>query len=210
MNRKNKVMWLQVPTEIVRNIGFNVDEKSFAVYAFLLHEKFKTHDKNNSILEVDHISIKNSLGINDNRTLKNCFKNLYEQKLIKNEINDFPIRKKLKLELLHPYREDWFTQLPLNLNLHIESIGLIGYRLMYYYESHITRNNVMKDYCFPAYETIITDLNISDKTLTRYNNKLKKEKLISITKHQVHFDNPFDENRFDRYNNHYRVNIFNI
>lgn len=209
MNDKNK-LWLQVPTEIVRNIGFNIDEKSFAVYVYLLYKKFRMHDKNNTVLEVDHVSIKNALGINDNRTLKNCFKNLYEQKLIKNEINYFPIRKKLKLELLHPYRDDWFTQIPLNLNLHIETIGLIGYRLVFYYESYINRNDIMKDYCFPAYETIINDLNISDKTLTRYNNKLKKEKLISITKHQVHFDNPFDENKFDKFNNHYKVNLSNI
>lgn len=207
---KNNKVWLQVPTEIVRNIGFKIDEKTFAVYVYLLYKKFRGYEKNEMVIKVNNNIMKDSLGINDNRTIKKSFQILHEQGLIKEKISKLPINKDVSITLLLPYKDDWFTQLPLNLNLHIESIGLIGFRLMYYYESYINRNDIMKDYCFPAYETIITDLNISDKTLTRYNNKLKKEKLISITKHQVHFDNPFDEDKFDRYNNHYRVNLANI
>ncbi|MGE7840719.1 hypothetical protein ACQKNX_08000 [Lysinibacillus sp. NPDC093712] len=207
---KEKLIWLQIPTEIVRNIGFNVDEKSFAVYAYLLYQKFRSHDKNNNVININHNKMKDGLGITDNRTIKNSFNILHNQGLIKEKVIKLPINKELKVTLLRPYDDNWFTQLPLNLNLYLDRIGLIGYRLMYYYESYINRNVISKDYCFPSYETILSDLKISDKTLTRYNNRLKKEKLISITKHQVHFDNPFDDNIFDKYNNHYRVNLFNI
>lgn len=206
MSEKNKV-WLQVPNEIVRNIGVDVDEKSFAVYAFLLYKKFKSKS---NLINIDHNTLKDVLGFKDNRTLKKCFKVIHEQGWIKSPVEKFPINKYLEIELLHPYRDDCLIELPVSLLMRINEIGYVGYRLMYYYESHITRKNVTKDYCHPVYETIISDLKISDKTLTRYNNKLKKEKLITITKHEVQFDNPFDENRFDRYNNRYRVNLFNI
>ena len=208
--KENNKIWLQVPTEIVRNIGFNIDEKTFAVYVYLLYKKFRGYEKDANIVKVNNNIMKVSLNINDNRTIKKSFQILHDQGLIKENLIKLPINKDISITLLQPFKDDWFTQLPLNLNLHIGTIGLLGYRLMYYYESYINRNDIMKDYCFPAYETIITDLNISDKTLTRYNNKLKKEKLISITKHQVHFDNPFDEDKFDRFNNHYRVNLSNI
>ena len=209
MNNGSK-LWLQVPTEIVRNIGFNIDEKSFAVYAYLLYKKFRSRDKDNNLLKIDHNAMKNILCINDNRTLKRCFKVLYEQRLIKDEVSKFPTNGYLEVELLFPYRKDWFTQLPLDLLNKIKDTGHHGYRLMYYYESYINRNEVTQDYCYPSYITIREDLKISDDTLTKYNNVLKKLKLISIVKHEVQFDNPLDEDKFTRFNNHYRVNLFNI
>lgn len=208
MSEKNK-LWVQVPTEVVRNIGFNLDEKSFTVFAYLLFKKFRSLDKDN-VLEIDHVTLKKVLGINDNRTLKRCFDVLYDQKLIKDPVNKFPVRSKLNIELLHPYREEWFTQLPLDLLNSINDIGYTGFRLMYYYESYINRNEIMKDFCYPSYETICDDLKIKNDKLSKYNNELKKLKFISITKHEVQFDNPLDEDRFTRYNNHYRVNLFNI
>ncbi|KOS61478.1 hypothetical protein FJQ98_16455 [Lysinibacillus agricola] len=207
---KESTIRLQIPTEVVRNIGFKIDEKSFAIYAFLLYQKFRSRDKNDPILQIDHVVMKNNLGINDNRTLKRCFKVLYDQKLIKNEISKFPTNGQLKVELLYPYRKDWFTQLPLKSLNRIEEIGHHGYRLMYYYESYINRNDISQDYCYPSYISIRDDLKISDDTLTKYNTQLKKLKLITITKHEVQFDNPLDENRFTRFNNHYRVNLFNV
>ncbi|QIC46259.1 hypothetical protein GAG94_03420 [Lysinibacillus sphaericus] len=209
MVKENK-LWLQVPTEIVRNIGFNIDEKSFAVYAFLLFKKFRSYDKNENVLKIDHNVMKNILNINDNRTLKRCFKMLYEQQLVEDEVSKFPTNGYLEVKLLSTYRKDWFTQLPIDLLNIINDTGHHGYRLMYYYESYINRNEVTQDYCYPSYITIREDLKISDDTLTKYNNALKKLKLISIVKHEVQFDNPLDEDRFTRFNNHYRVNLFNI
>ena len=207
---KENTVWLQISTEVVRNIGFNIDEKSFAIYAYLLYQHFRSRDKDTKVVSINHNKMKVILGITDNRTIKNSFKILHTQGLVMEEVEKLPINKPLTVALLQPYDENWFTQLPINLNIHLDEVGLIGYRLMYYYESYINRSEITKDYCFPSYETIMSDLKISDKTLTRYNNRLKKEKLISITKHQVHFDNPFDDDLFDKYNNHYRVNLFNI
>lgn len=209
MSEKNK-LWLRVPTEIVRNIGFKIDEKSFAAYAFLLYKKFSALNKNSKILQIDQNVMKNNLGINDNRTLKRCFKVLYEQGLINKEISEFPTNGYLEVELLFPYKEDWYTQLPLDLLNRIKETGHHGYRLMYYYESYINRKDIMKDFCYPSYIAIREDLKISNDTLTKYNNALKKLKLITIEKHKVQFDNPLDEDRFTRFNNHYRINLFNI
>ena len=208
---KEKKLWLQIPTEVVRNIGFEIDEKAFAVYTSILFAKFKLSVPDNEVVKFKHSEMKNLLHINDGRTIKKALMQLCEQGLIIWEQDNLPRNGgNLEITPLQPFKKNWFTQLPINLNLHIGDIGLIGYRLMYYYESHINRKIVTKDYCYPSYETIMEDLQISDKTLTKYNELLKKEKLITVTKHKVHFDNPFDEGIFDRYNNHYRVNLLNI
>lgn len=205
MSNNNKI-WLHVPTEIVRNIGFNIDEKSFAVYAFLLHEKFKSYS---DVIQVDHNTLKSILQFKDNRTLKKCFKVIHEQGLIKSPVKKLPINKHLEVELLYPCREDWFTQLPVNLLRRINDVGYTGFRLMYYYESYIDRSNILKDFCYPSYITICEDLKIKNDKLSKHNNELKKLKLISITKHEVQFDDPLDEDRFTKFNNHYKVNLYN-
>lgn len=206
MEENNKI-WLQVPTEVVRNIGFNIDEKSFAVYVFLLYKKFKSY---NDVLYVDHNALKTIMKFKDNRTLKKCFNVLYEQGLIKSPVEKFPINKYLEIELVHPFHEKRFTQLPVNLLRRINEVEYTGFRLMFYYESYINRKDIKKDFCYPSYIAICEDLKIKNDKLSKYNNKLKKLKLITITKHEVQFDDPLDEDKFTKYNNHYRVNLFNI
>jgi len=206
MSDKTK-LWLQVPTEIVRNIGFNLDEKSFAVYAYLLYKKFKAF--NNSEIDVLLRDIKVVTGITDNRTLKKCFLNLHNQGLIKNQIDKLPINKPLRFIMLEPYKSDYFTQLPLELLKSIDNIGLIGFRLMYYYESYINRSNMSKQFCYPSYETIQIDLGISNFSVTKYNKLLTKEKLLTITKHKAEYD-PFGDSGLEKFNNHYSVNLHKL
>jgi len=206
MSDKNK-LWLQMPTEVVRNIGFNIDKKSFAVYAYLLYKKFKAF--NNSEIDVLLIDIKAVTGITDNRTIKKCFSNLHSQGLIKNQIDKLPINKPLQIIMLEPYKNDYFTQLPLELLKLLNSIGLIGFRLMYYYESFINRSNVSKQFCYPSYETIQIDLGISNFSVTKYNKLLVKEKLITITKHKAEYD-PFGDSGLEKFNNHYSVNLHKL
>lgn len=205
--KENSRIWLQVPTEIVRNIGFKIDEKSFAVYAFLLFKKFKAF--NNSEIVVLLKDIKVVTGITDNRTIKKCFSNLHDQGLIMNKIDKLPINNPLQITMLKPYKDDFFTQIPLNLIKSIDSIGLIGFRLMYYYESYINRNDMAKLFCYPSYETIQIDLGISNFSVTKYNNMLVKEKLITITKHKAEYD-PFGDGGLEKFNNHYSVNLHKI
>lgn len=202
MSDKNKI-WLQVPTEIVRNEGFNIDEKSFTVYAFLLYKQFKAF--NDSEIEVNLKDIKIVTGITDNRTIKKCFSILHNQGLI-SEIKRLPINKALNITLFKTYKDNYFTQMPLELLKNLDTVGLIGFRLMYYYESYINRKNVTSLYCYPSYETIQEDLKISNFSVTKYNKILQKEKLIIITKHKGEY-NPFCDDGLDRFNNHYRVNL---
>ncbi len=204
---KESTIWLQIPTEIVRNIGFKVDEKSFAVYAFLLYKKFKAF--NNSEIDVLLKDIKVVTGITDNRTIKKCFSNLHNQGLIKNKIDKLPINNPLQITMLKPYKDDYFTQIPLDLLRSIDSIGLIGFRLMYYYESYINRSDMTKLFCYPSYETIQIDLGISNFSVTKYNKLLAKEKLITITKHKAEYD-PFGDGGLEKFNNHYTVNLDKI
>ncbi|MEQ6355206.1 hypothetical protein ABNX05_11310 [Lysinibacillus sp. M3] len=206
MVQKNR-MWLQVPTEIVRNIGFIIDEKSFAVYAFLLYKKFKAF--NNNQIDVLIRDIKAVTEITDNRTIKKCFLNLHNQGLIKDEIDKLPINKSLQITMLEPYKSDYFTQLPLELLKSLNSIGLIGFRLLYYYESYINRSNISKQFCFPSYETIQVDLGISNFSVTKYNKLLAKEKLLTITKHKAEYD-PFGDSGLEKFNNHYSVNLHKL
>ncbi|MCL1696309.1 hypothetical protein [Lysinibacillus sp. BPa_S21] len=206
MNEKSKI-WLQVPTEIVRNIGFKIDEKSFAVYAYLLYKKFKAF--NNSEIDILLRDIKAVTGITDNRTIKKCFLNLHNQGLISNQLDKLPINKPLQIIMLEPYKSDYFTQLPLELLKSLNSIGLIGFRLMYYYESYINRSNISKQFCYPSYETIQIDLGISNFSVTKYNKLLSKEKLLTITKHKAEYD-PFGDSGLEKFNNHYSVNLHNI
>lgn len=204
---KGSNLWLQVPTEVVRNIGFNIDEKSFAIYAFLLFKKFKAF--NNCEIDVSLKDIKVVTGITDNRTIKKCFVNLHNQCLIKYEIDKLPINKPLQIIMLEPYKSDYFTQIPLELLKSIDSVGLIGFRLMYYYESYINRSNISKLFCYPSYETIQIDLGISNFSVTKYNKLLAKEKLITITKHKAEYD-PFGDSGLEKFNNHYSVNLHKL
>lgn len=205
MNKEKKI-WLQIPNRIIRNTEFNIDEKSFAIYAFLLFKKFKVFNVNE--IEVLLRDIKAVTGIVDNRTLKKCFITLHTQGLVQNKVVELPINKPIKFEMSNFSNEN-FTQIPLNLLKSIDSIGLIGFRLMYYYESYINRKNVTKQFCYPSYETIQDDLKISNFSVTKYNKILVNEKLLTITKHKVEYD-PFGDSGLERFNNHYTINLFKI
>ncbi|UUV25900.1 MULTISPECIES: hypothetical protein [Lysinibacillus] len=204
---KEKRIWLQIPNEIIRNTGFNIDEKSFAIYAFLLFKRFQAY--NNGEIDVLLKDIKFVTGITDNRTVKKCFSILSDQDLIRVDFDSLPINNPIHFKMLKPYKENYFTQIPLNLLKSLDTIGVIGFRLMYYYESFINRENVTKQFCYPSYETIQEDLGISNFSVTKYNKLLVKEKLITITKHKVEYD-PFGDGGLERFNNHYSVNLHMI
>lgn len=203
---KEKRIWVQIPNEVIRNNGFKIDEKSFAIYAYLLYKKFQAF--NNNKIDVPLMDIKYVTGITDNRTIKKCFSILHDQGLI-SAIKKLPINNPLQIELLQPYKDNYFTQIPLELLKSINVVGVIGFRLMYYYESFINRKNVTKQYCYPSYENIQEDLGISNFSVTKYNKLLVKEKLITITKHKVEYDS-FGDSGLERFNNHYSVNLHNL
>lgn len=210
MENKKKIQ-LQIPDEIIRNQCVDFNHYDFGVYAMLKYAHFLNPNKDKDMLEVDHKFMMNKLFINDSRTLKKSLNKLYKCEFIEEEIKRLPRNGILKLKFNpSPFKTKSFTQLPVNLINKIEQIGLIGYRLIYYYESYINRKDVIsKQFCFVAQDTISSELNINKETIKKYNDILKKSKLVTIKKHKLESDgyDDLDNIVFNKYNNHYYVHI---
>ncbi|MGG3920419.1 hypothetical protein ABEV41_00465 [Geobacillus thermodenitrificans] len=213
MENKKKLQ-IQIPDEIIRNYCVDFNHYDFGVYAMLKYAHFRNPKQDKGKLEVDHKFIMNKLFINDSRTLKKSLNKLYKYGFIDSEVKRLPRNGALKLEFNPvPFKTKTFTQLPANLINKIEHIGLIGYRLVYYYESYINRKDVIsKQFCFVGQDTISDELNINKETIKKYNDILKKNKLITIKRHQLEFDgyDDLDNVVFTKYNNHYYVHIDKI
>lgn len=210
MENKKKI-YLQIPDEIIRNQCVDFNHYDFGVYAMLRYAHFRNPNKDKDMLEVDHKFMMNKLFINDSRTLKKSLNKLYKYGFIEEEIKRLPRNGILKLKFNpSPFKTKSFTQLPTNLINKIEQIGLIGYRLIYYYESYINRKDVIsKQFCFVGQDTISSELNINKETIKKYNDILKKSKIVTIKKHKLEFDgyDDLDNIVFNKYNNHYYVHI---
>jgi hypothetical protein len=212
MNDKKQLI-IQVPDEIIRNTNFKLDSHTFATYTYLKFLHFRNYF--GDVLELDHNAFKGKLCMADNRTLKKCLLNLHKQGIVLEYIDKLPKQKALTLTFDPvPFESKTFTQLPANILYKIEHIGVIGLRLLFYYESYINRADVLeKQFAFPAIETIAKDLNINKETVIEYNSKLKKNKLIKIIKHKLEWSGDYDNLDaaiYTKYNNHYYVQINNI
>lgn len=210
MESKKKLQ-IQIPDEIIRNYCVDFNHYDFGVYAMLKYAHFRNPNKDKDKLEVDHKIMMNKLFINDSRTLKKSLNKLYKYGFIEEEIKRLPRNGILKLEFNpSPFKTKSFTQLPASLIYKIEQIGLIGYRLIYYYESYINRKDVISNqFCFVGQDTISSELNINKETIKKYNDILKKSKIVTIKKHKLEFDgyDDLDNIVFNKYNNHYYVHI---
>lgn len=211
-NDKKKLM-LQIPDEIIRNTWFKLDDHSFCVYAMLKYTQFREFNKTNE-LQIDHNKLKHKLYISDNRTLKRVLKALHKNQIVLEYITQLPRKGSLNITYDNMTdKSNSFTQLPITLFNKIEHIGVIGIRLLYYYESYINRKDVpARQYAFPSIETISADLHLHHTTIIEYNELLKKHKLLKITKHVIQED-AYDEDynmTYIKYNNHYFVRIENI
>jgi hypothetical protein len=212
MENKTKLI-IQIPDEIIRNTNFILDSHTFATYTYLKYLHFRNYYED--VLELDHNAFKGKLCMADNRTLKKCLVSLHKQGIILEYIDKLPKQKALILTFNPVLLESKkFTQLPANTLYKIEHIGAIGLRLLFYYESYINRTDEpSKQYAFPAIETTAKDLHINKETVIEYNNKLKKHKLIKITKHKLEWSGEYDDldkGLFTKYNNHYHVQIDKI
>lgn len=210
MENKKK-MYIQIPDEIIRNQCVDFNHYDFGVYALLKHAYFRNPKQDKDCLEIDHKFLMHKLFISDNRTLKKSLNTLYKYEIIKEEIKRLPTKGALKITFNPlPFKSKSFTQLPLSLINKVEYIGLIGYRLLYYYESFINRKDVIsKQFCFIGQETIHKELGIDFNTIKKYNDILKKQKLITIKKHKLQEDgyDEFDNLIYTKHNNHYYVHI---
>jgi hypothetical protein len=205
MEDKKKIM-LQVPDYIIRNTEFKMDANTFGVYAYLKFHHFLSSDKD-AAMNIDHIKLKSKLCISDNRTIKKCLINLHKLGIILEYIDKLPSNGSLKITLNQDTHIDkQFTQLPATIINRIDNIGLIGLRLIYYYESFINRKDrIDKQLAYPSIELSAKDLKLNKNTILTYNDILKKNKLIKIEKHKLeyHEDSAF----FDKYYNKYHIRV---
>ncbi|WP_442636576.1 hypothetical protein [Rossellomorea marisflavi] len=201
---------IQVPDEVIRNKHVKFDSNTFALYTYLKYLQFRNYGSNE--LELNHNHIKHKLYMSDNRTLKKCLFALHQSGAVMELINKLPTKGNLKLTFdPDAIQTETFTQLPVTVINKIEHIGTTGMRLMFYYESFINRtDDISKQYAFPALETTSLHTGLNKETIVRYNDILKKHKLIKITKHKLEWNGEYDtldQALITKYNNHYFVNI---
>ncbi len=163
-------------------------------------------------MELDHNRLKHKLYISDNRTLKRTFEVLHKNQILLEYINRLPTKGKLNITFdPAAITSKKFTQLPVTVFNKIEHIGVIGLRLLFYYESFINRKDAQeRQYVFPAIETTSKTLGIDKETVVKYNEILRKNKLIKIEKHKLENSGEYDELDnilFTKYNNHYFVRL---
>lgn len=209
MMKTKHTYYIQIPTEIVRGEYCKLDSRTFVLYAFLLYKEFK-HFTKGATMEIDHMTMKATTQINDNRTLKKCFLKLHEVGLVKELIDTFPSNGYLNVTLNLPFKSKRFTQLPSIIFTRLLEMGHNGFRLLYYYESYINRKDALKTFAHPSYDLIRAHTLLSDDTLTKYNNLLSELQLLKITKHKVEMNVDLDRDRFMRWNNHYQVILHNL
>lgn len=196
-----------MPDLIIRNR--NITSIDFVI---LLYFKYLYFINGKGVLfQVELQHMKNDIMINDNRTIKKSFENLFQLGFINKIIikQNNPLDVELNVELLstEPY-----TRLPTSIINNISKIGHTGVRLLYYYESYINRRK-SNSFCFASFKTIESETGITDKTISKYNSVLIDNKLIKIIRHEIETYSDYKENsgqKFDKYNNHYYVNIERI
>lgn len=209
MSKKSKPH-VRVPTNIVRNTDLQLGNGEFQLYVRLCHLHFKNYG--NELITVDHKKLMKNIMISDTRTLKKRLNNLHTSKLIKNKIDKLPRNGQIVVEFNSDMlNSSHFTQMSLKVFDYINKIDEHAFRLLFYYKSHINKDDKEKDrsFCFVGYDTLAKNLKMSKKTIANANEILKEEKLIKVEKYKLGTDyqyNEDDELVYDRYNNHYRVN----
>jgi hypothetical protein len=203
MEEKKKIM-IQVPDYIIRNNEIKMDANTFGVYVYLKFHHFLSVNKEEA-MKIDHMKLKSKLGISDNRTIKKCLTNLHKLGIIFEYIDKLPSNGSISITLnQESHIEKQFTQLPATILNRIDNIGLIGLRLIYYYESYINRSSRLdQQLAYPSIELSAKDLKLNKNTILNYNEILRKNKLIKIEKAKLeyHEDSAF----FDKYYNKYHV-----
>lgn len=223
MTTKTKKMFqIQIADKIIRST--QIDCVAFVLYAKLI-QLYRLKGGVSDTIEIDHAALKYFLIIKSNQKLKTAINTLYDAKLIRTKIDTLPKNQPLQIEINSFFdlkkagktKEDRFsyTQMPYILldRRMIETLGHAGIRLLYYFESYINRTKTFS-FCFTSLETIQKEIDLSENTILKYIDILKKNKLITVKKHKLEFTYSYDaytnKAYFTKYNNHYMVNIENI
>ncbi|MEM4994933.1 hypothetical protein WKH56_20425 [Priestia sp. SB1] len=214
VQNEKKMIKVQIPDEIIRNVECKLTACDFAIYSILKYHNFRQYGEC-EFKSLDHQKLKHKLYISDNRTFKKSLSSLHKQGFIINEIRRLPTKGGIDIIFNPvPIESKKFTQLPATIFNKIEHIGWTGFRLLYYYESYINRTEEpSKHYCFAGQETISKHLGIDTDTIKKYNDILVKHKLLKIVKHKLECTYEYDDLDnliYTKYNNHYFVRLENF
>lgn len=205
-----KTVMLQMPNNIIRNPSLTCNE--FACLSFIQLMLFRLDEKNKEII-VNVSELKKFLNMHDNRTIKSIFANLYEKKFIATAVNRIPKNSLLTIEvnLTKLSVTNGFTQLPQTIINYMPNITTIGFRLMFYYMSFINPKR-QSSFAFPSFDKICNEVNITAKSLAKYNSILEKQKLIQIKRHKLMPEGYTEDDKiaYTKYNNHYYVLLNNL
>jgi hypothetical protein len=168
--------------------------------------------------EVAAPDIKKFMNIQDNKTLKASFNNLYDNGYLLMRVGQLkpnkPIYIKLhqeKFDISKRTKGESFTQLPTNVLFAIKDgkITAKEARILYYIKSYI----IDKEYCFTSQLTMGHDLDMTEKTVAKHIKLLKQKKLLNVEKHKLGTEYKYDDNDkivFTKYNNHYTLRMENV
>jgi hypothetical protein len=207
----NLTFKIQVPSDVIRNP--EISHESFLVYCKLIQHYYIRKDKNLT-LQIDHKKFMYFCNIKANQTFKKCVNQLHKYGLVDNEIDKLPRNGLIEVELNSKYisnnKDFTFAQLPYYLldKCIIDSIGVEGFRLLYYFKSYINNAN---EFCFCSRERISSEIGSNPKTVDKYTDILKKNKFIKVTKHKLgstgEYENEFgiEKEKFTKFNNHYFI-----
>lgn len=199
---------VQVPDVfIVNSNDYSLTNGEFLALYFSLMFSFSQKSRN---VEVFASPLKAMMDINDNRTIIKSFNGLYEKGILKSDIKSLPRggRKGFTIELADcAFKNGKFTRLPIMLHSLVPQIRSIGLRLVYYYESYISRGDNNRNFASPSYESICSDLGISEQSLIKYNKILEELGLVKIKRGDIKVVGYLYDDRgrpiFDRPNNRY-------
>lgn len=210
---------VQIQTKIVKNNKLSALE--FVLLAKLIQVYYLIGQKN--IFEIEHKKLMYLLGISDNNTFKKAYNNLVKYGYLIGEVKTLPRRNGLTIQIntdIIPKKNDKvaFTQVTKDVldKSIISTVGYVGIRLIYYYQSYINKKMMDRGFCFASEETIANHLGITKKTVIEYNKKLEKCKFVKIDRHKLQNEEVYERKSdkeiivFNKYNNHYFVMEKNI
>lgn len=204
---------VSVPKSIIQNK--NIKTHAFCLFV-LLKELYTIKKVDDNIISVYYPELMDYLKLKSHTTLKVALQDLYENGIIHNTFPRFPKNQVLEIRVNSEIFKDetQTTTMPISMFSLVEKVGLIGIRLLWYYESLINRRR-KDNYADPAYEEIVKALGLSQPTIGKHNLLLEKYGLLTIERHGLGVDKNYryDENDrvvFTKINNYYFVNLDQI
>lgn len=205
-------LYVKIPSKIVRNENIFLKNDEFLLYARLCYLYFKNFQ--NKELYIDHKKLMRMCLMTDTRTLKKKLQRLHICGLIHTKVEKLPTKGELLIvfndDIYHTDEHFTLMNAKVFTYLQTETIDEYAFRQLFYYKSHINKDDKSRDrsFCFVGYDTLVTRLKVSKSKVKEANDRLVNAKLIKVKKHELKTNYEYDEEDeliTGRYNNHYTV-----